>query len=497
MFESAELGQFVDKSTYQRDVTKLRSALLAAQRDLANSDLAVVIIIAGVAGAGKSETVNLLLEWLDARGIRTHSWRGPTDEETERPHLWRFWRDLPPRGRMGIFFGAWSTGPLHDFVFGQQDRAQLDHALDEEVALERMLHREQTLVVKFWLHLSESAQRKRLKKLQADPETRWQVTKQDRKQLKHYGRLRTAAEHVLRRTDTAEAPWSIVESTDKRFRNLTVARTLLTTLQQRLEQIRGQSPPPAPKPLALTPPTINVINRLDLTQALDPAEAKRQLRAASAELNRLTRYLRKARRSMSIVFEGPDAAGKGGAIRRLTSALDARDYQVISVAAPTDEERSHPYLWRFWRHLPRRGKVSIYDRSWYGRVLVERVEGFARVDEWQRAYEEINAFEEQLTDFGTIVMKFWLAISPEEQLQRFRDRQETPYKQYKITPEDWRNRAKWDAYEAAACDMIERTGSAAAPWILVEAENKDWARVKVMNAVIQHLQTAFARKHRG
>jgi polyphosphate kinase 2 (PPK2 family) len=195
---------------------------------------------------------------------------------------------------------------------------------------------------------------------------------------------------------------------------------------------------------------------------------------------------------MILVFEGADAAGKGGAIRRLTAALDARDYQVISVAAPTDEERAHPYLWRFWRHLPGTGKVTIYDRSWYGRVLVERVEGFATPEEWQRAYAEINAFEEQLTEFGTIVLKFWLTVSPEEQLRRFRDREETPYKQYKITEEDWRNRDRWDSYEAAACDMIEKTSTEQAPWTLVEANNKEWARVKVLHTVIRHVEQALA-----
>jgi polyphosphate kinase 2 (PPK2 family) len=166
---------------------------------------------------------------------------------------------------------------------------------------------------------------------------------------------------------------------------------------------------------------------------------------------------------------------------------------VHSVAAPTDEELAHPYLWRFWRALPRRGRITVYDRSWYGRVLVERIEGFCAPEEWQRAYAEINAFEQQLVEAGTLLCKFWLAISPEEQLQRFHDRKETPYKQYKLTEEDWRNRAKWDAYEAAACDMIERTSTDLAPWTLVEANDKNWARIKVMRTVCDRLQAAFER----
>jgi polyphosphate kinase 2 (PPK2 family) len=188
------------------------------------------------------------------------------------------------------------------------------------------------------------------------------------------------------------------------------------------------------------------------------------------------------------LVEGPDAAGKGGVIRRITQSMDARLYRLMSVAAPTDEERARPYLWRFWRALPRVGRSTIYDRSWYGRVLVERVEGFAAAEEWRRAYGEINAFEEQLAGAGTIIRKFWIALSADEQLKRFKDRQVTPYKQYKITEEDWRNRAKWGAYEAAACDMIERTSTEHAPWVLVEGNDKLWARVKVMKTVVEALE---------
>ena len=301
--------------------------------------------------------------------------------------------------------------------------------------------------------------------------------------------LGRVAGQLLSHTNTAEAPWVIVEARDARYRNLTVARTLLEKLRQRLDR---PSEPAFRKPeVDLKPASVNVLNRLDLSKKLDEPEYEKKLLKYQGKLARLSRRLYDERRSLILVFEGPDAAGKGGAIRRLTAAMDARDYRVISVAAPTDEERAHPYLWRFWRHLPRRGRLTIYDRSWYGRVLVERVEGFATPEEWQRAYAEINAFEEQLTEFGTIVLKFWLALSPEEQLRRFREREETPYKQYKLTEEDWRNRDRWDSYEAAACDMIEKTSTEAAPWTLVEANNKEWARVKVLSTVTRHLGKAL------
>jgi polyphosphate:AMP phosphotransferase len=486
MFEIAEVGNAIDKETYTREAPKIREGLLDAQRKLADANFSVIILVGGVEGAGKPEIVNLLLEWMDARGIQTHAFPEPSDEERERPPMWRFWRLLPPAGRIGIFFGSWYTRPIIDHTFGRIDRPAFDQAMDHIIDFERMLHNENTVILKFWLHLSKAEQKARFKKLRGDPRQRWRVSKRDRKFHKRYDEFRAVSEQACRRTNTDTAPWIIVEAADTRFRNLTVARTVLETLQSRLAQVTKQ--PPREKPVPVKPPAINIINRLDMSLALDPKDYDKQLPKYQGMLNRLTRKLHDERRSMILVFEGPDAAGKGGTIRRLTGAMDARDYQVISVAAPTEEERAHPYLWRFWRHLPRLGRVTIYDRSWYGRVLVERVEGFCNPTDWQRAYAEINAFEEQLTDFGVILMKFWLAVSPEEQLARFKDRQTTPYKQYKITEEDWRNRAKWDFYEAAACDMIEKTSVESAPWVLVEANNKEWARIKVLKTVVRRLK---------
>ena len=491
MFETAELGHEVDKTTYETEAAEVRAALLEAQRELAEADVSVVVIVTGVGGAGKSETVNLLLEWLDARGVQTHAMRKPSGEERKRPRMWRHWRELPPLGRMGIFFGAWYAQPILDRVFDRASGPELDQSLDRIVELEEMLDREGVLIVKFWLHLSKQAQEKRIKKLEADPRQRWRVIKRDWKLFRRYDAYRSVGEHVLRRTGGGEIPWTIVEGADKRYRHLTVARSLLEAIRSRLAGAKEAPCRAGSEPVHLKPPEVNVINSLDLEQTLEPSTYKEELLETQGELGLLTSKLRKEARSLILVFEGPDAAGKGGAIRRLTAAMDARDFQVITVAAPSDEERAHPYLWRFWRNLPPRGRVTIYDRSWYGRVLVERVEGFATPDQWQRAFGEINAFEEQLTESGTIVVKFWLAISPDEQLKRFKDRQATSYKQYKLTPEDWRNRDRWESYEAAACEMIEKTGTESAPWVLVEGNNKEWARVKVLKAVVGALKQAL------
>jgi polyphosphate:AMP phosphotransferase len=379
--------------------------------------------------------------------------------------------------------------PIVDRVFNRTGDGELDQALDRVVEFERMLGQEGTLVLKFWMHLSRKAQRTRLKELEEDPAQAWRVTKTDWKFFKKYDRFVKISERALRRTSTAEAPWHIVEAQNARYRHLTVARTLLAAVEERLQALETSRPldtrPDRPKPKP-----VNIIGRLDLTKTLSEDGYDEALAEWQAQIALYTRRLYEQRKSMVLVFEGPDAAGKGGAIRRLTGAMDARSYEVISIAAPTDEERARPYLWRFWRNLPRLGRVTIFDRSWYGRVLVERIEGFCAREDWQRAYAEINAFEEQIAEFGTILLKFWLAISPEEQLRRFKARETTPYKQYKLTEEDWRNREKWDAYVAAACDTVERTSTHDAPWVLVEANDKNYARIKVLKTVAQALEDA-------
>lgn len=491
MFEMAELGQRIDKRTYKDLAPVVRAALLEAQRRLAESNFSTVVIVDGMEGAGKSETVNLLLKWLDARGVTTHSVGKPTDEERDRPPQWRYWRRLPPAGHMAILFGAWDKSLIRDRAEGRISEEEFESALDRINQFEQMLAQERVLIVKLWLHLSKRAQRKRLKKLAKDPNQSWRVGKREWKQHRKYDDIRRAAEQYVRRTSTPASQWQLIDSGNDRYRNLTVAQKLLDALQSRLHRAAQEPPRPAPQPIDLTPPDASPLQALDLSQEVDKDDYEKELAELQGKLGRLTHSLHKERQSMILVFEGPDAAGKGGAIRRVIEAMDARDYKVISVGAPTDEERAHPYLWRFWRRLPRLGKATIYDRSWYGRVLVERVEGLATEDEWQRAYGEINDFERQLADFGMIVQKFWLQISPDEQLDRFRERHETPYKQYKLTPEDWRNRARWDSYQAAACDMIARTSTADAPWTLVEAEDKRFARLKVLRTIVKRLQGAL------
>ncbi len=491
MFESAELGHKIDKDDYKREVPALREGLLDAQYELLDKKpFALIIVIGGVDGAGKGETVNVLNAWMDARHIQSHALDRETDEERARPPMYRFWRHLPPKGKTGIFFGSWYTTPIHQAASGAWKNAELDQSTEEIKRFERMLANEGALLLKFWFHLSKDEQKKRLEKLEKRARTRWRVTKTDWDNFARYDKYRRISERVLRLTDAAEAPWVVVEGVDERYRTLTVARTVHDSLKKKLAE--APHPPHSHAAPVVQPiDERNVLRELELDKKLDKADYRTELERLQRKLNLLTRSPRFSRISVVAAFEGSDAAGKGGAIRRVIGALDAREYRVTPIAAPSEEERAQPYLWRFWRHLPKAGKIQIFDRSWYGRVLVERVEQLCPPDDWLRAYSEINDFEEQMVRRGTVLVKFWLQVSKEEQLARFKAREETGFKRFKITDEDWRNRDKWEAYEHAACDMFDRTSTEIAPWTLVEANDKRYARVKILREICDRIEEAL------
>lgn len=496
MFEAAELNQTLSPEKYGAELPDLRSRLLQAHFELRGQKFPVIVIVSGADGAGKGELVHRLNEWLDPRGVETHAFWDQSDEERERPPYWRFWRAMPGRGRVGILFGSWYTAPIIQRVFGQTKGSQLDAELDRIASFEQMLADDGAVILKLWLHLPKKAQKKRLKKLAKDG----RIAPDDWKHFKLYDRFTKISERALRRTDTSHAPWHVIEATDRRFREFTAGRLLLDALQTRLaaaaKAAAGKSAKPArvktvPPLRRLARHEQSILDHVDLRQKLTDAEYERQLTKWQGELTKLAWQARDKKISAVLVFEGWDAAGKGSAIRRVTQAIDPRLYRVVGIAAPTDEERAQHYLWRFWRHLPRAGFMTIFDRSWYGRLLVERVEKFARPDEWGRAYREINEFEEQLARHGIVVAKFWLQVSPEEQLRRFKERQTIAYKQYKITDEDWRNRKQWDDYKGAVDDMIAQCSTEVAPWTLVAANDKNFARIQILKTVVQRLRAAL------
>lgn len=493
MFEAAELGHKIDKETYKAQMPALRQALLEAQYELKEKHhFAVVVLINGVDGAGKGETVNLLNAWMDPRLIDTHAFGEMGSDEASHPAMWRFWRALPGKGRIGILFGSWYTQPILEQVNGTAD-AQAMRAHAEDInRFEAMLAADGVLLLKFWFHLGKAQQKARLQALEKDPLTRWRVGEQDWEHFKLYDEFRAVSESVLMHTSTGAAPWVVVDGEDERYRSLTVGKLLLEAVRKRLDQGVQAVPHSVAPPLMAPIDGVRVLDRLQLDQAMSKADYEVALAQWQARLNALSRDPRLKQHGVVVVFEGNDAAGKGGAIRRVTGALDARHYHIIPVAAPTEEALAQPYLWRFWRHVPKRGKFAMFDRSWYGRVLVERVEGYAAETDWMRAYGEINAFEQELHDSGLVVIKFWLAIDADEQLKRFKAREETGFKRFKITDEDWRNREKWDAYREAVHDMVERTSTHTAPWILVEANNKYHARIKILRSLCEAIEARLA-----
>ncbi len=491
MLESAEVGHKVGKATFAREETRLREALLVEQYELgAHTRGPVLVLISGLEGGGRGETANKLNEWMDPRFIRTTAYGTGAPEEEARPLAWRYWRALPPRGLIGIFMNAWYRRLANSFVQRELDQSEFSAKLQNIRQFEQMLTDEGIVLLKFWIHLSKEGQKQRLLDLKSDPKTAWRVTSVDKRGLRHYNRYHNVWEQILRETSIGAAPWYVVEGTDSNYRNLTVGKILLGALTR-----VNAGAKPAPRALVAPAPSVigNValIRGLDLTQKLDEKSYDRDLAKWQARLASLTQRKEFRHRSLILAFEGSDAAGKGGAIRRVTLSFDAHQFVVVPIAAPTEEERAQPFLWRFWRHVPAQGGITIFDRTWYGRVLVERVEKYCSDSDWMRAYDEINQFEEQLVQAGVVICKFWLQISKEEQLKRFNARKRTAFKRFKITQDDWRNRKKWHAYEQAVADMVDRTSSELAPWTLVEAEDKHFARVKILRTIARQLERAL------
>ncbi len=496
MFEIAELGQTVANGEFKKRQLELRTRLLTLQYRLHESaEFPVLIDLAGVDGAGKGTTINMLNKWMDPRLLRTTGYLAPTEEEQGRPRFWRYWRDLPPKGRIGLFLTGRYSRPLMDFVTGRISELEFDDALSQIVRFETALVEDGALVLKFWMHLGKEQQKERLEALSADPEQSYRVRDLDWENRERYQDFIRAAEKIVTRTSRGGAPWNIVEGVDENYRHLRVGEIIAEELSRHLDRNGGDETEDVSRPGSFDgeatpeqlPPT--VFDKLDLTKSVPKKAYRKQLTHAQSRLGELGRKAYEQGQSTVLVFEGPDASGKGGAIRRTVWSLDARAYRVHQFAAPTEHERRFHYLWRFWNRLPSAGHVSVFDRSWYGRVLVERVEGFASEDEWRRAYNEINNFESQIVSHGTILIKFWIHVSEAEQLRRFEKRRDSAFKHWKLTEEDWRNRDQFQTYEQMGNDIVQYTSTIDAPWILVEGDNKNHARLKVIQTFIDHLES--------
>lgn len=490
MFEEAESDPKLPDEQAHRIIPVLRTRLLNAQYDhLKKQDRALLILVGGIDGAGKGDTINLLNEWMDPRHIRTMAFAPVTKSERVYPPTYRFWCALPAKGQTGIVFGSGYAPLLVEAAKKRPDARKLEEMILTARRYEADLVANGVQVIKLWFHLSRDAQLERTRKLLENPSTAWKVGPYDRKVHRHFARLRDAAHRIIEATDSPHSPWSIIPAADENMRNVRTGQAVLQALKRRSIKVPVlHDPAEAPR----LSHKHDHLKSIDHTVTMPKEEYEEQMLHWQ---NRLAIAVRDKKfvkhHALILAFEGADAAGKGGTIRRITRALDARQYKISPIAAPRPFELNRPYLWRFWREVPRLGRIAIFDRSWYGRVLVERVEKLIPRPVWQRAYTEINAFEHQLTSHGIILLKFWLAITEEEQLKRFKEREQSPFKQFKITEEDWRNRNKWKEYAAATNDMLTYTQTDDAPWHVVSSTDKRHARVHVIKQVTLAVEAAI------
>lgn len=474
------------KAKYKNQVTDLRLQLLQLQFKIRTQSHPVIVVIAGDDRTGRHDVINELSQWMDARFIRTNAYGTSDKLDEQKPFFWRYWRDLPAAGQVGIYVREWTSTTIVQYLNGDISDKKLKRRTKNIRDFEKMLADDGALMLKFWLHLSKDAHRARLNDTKKTP----LFDPKDKLTLKNYKKSVAVFEQMLRGTHRDHAPWHIVNGEDPLQRNIEVGQIIAQEMQQWLER---------EKPIAqnieplLPAEATHHLDRIDLTAKLKKSDYEEALERCSLKLYELVKQAHEQGQAIVAVFEGVDAAGKGGAIRRIASALDVGLYRIVPIAKPSDEDNAHHYLWRFWKQVPANGLMTIFDRSWYGRVLVERVEKFASESEWQRSYDEINHFEEQLDSHGIIVLKFWLHIDQAEQLQRFKAREQTPHKLHKITEEDYRNREKWPQYDGAIHDMLEKTSTSYAPWHVIPARDKRYARIAVFEAFIGALEKRLTK----
>lgn len=516
MLEKVDLTKKISKEEYKEKMPQLESKLGRLQRECKALGIPVLIVFEGFGAAGKGLQIGHLIQSMDPRGFEVHPVKNETEEERMHPFMWRFWTKTPARGRIAIFDGSWYRKVLIDRFEKRTKAKDLPAAFHSINSFEQQLADDGNLIIKLFLDIDKKEQKKRFDKLAKNKETAWRVSQGDRERNAHYEEYAALMEDMLFKTDTDYAPWTIVESMDRRFATLKIYTTVIKAMAEQIEKVQQQNIAKTVEKgdkaeaerdvrekenggdeieeiareadAQMKDLQVSILSKADLSLSYTREEYKEKLDKLQKKMEKLHGELYRRRIPVVLGFEGWDAGGKGGAIKRLTAKMDARGYVVHPTASPNDIEKAHHYLWRFWRAMPKDGHVAIFDRTWYGRVMVERIEGFCTTEEWKRAYKEINDMEKDLYNAGAIVIKFWMHIDKDEQERRFKERQDNPEKQWKITDEDWRNREKWDQYEDAVNEMLMRTSTDYAPWVVVEGNSKYYARVKVLQTVVDAIE---------
>ena len=502
MLEKLDLTKRLSKTEYKEKMMELEPKLGQLQRECKEYNIPVMIAFEGYGAAGKGVQIGELIQAMDPRGFEVFAVKTETEEERMHPFLWRFWTKMPAKGRIAIYDSSWYRKVLVERYEKRTKKKDLPNSFQSICSFEQQLADDGMSVIKIFLVINKKEQKKRFEKLLSSEETAWRVSKGDINRNKNFEKYEKMNEEMLARTDTDYAPWNIVEATDRRFATVKIYSIVIQALSQHIEQAKARQEDQNVKVYTADDLKTmagdegqkdkklaeSILAKTDLNLTYTREEYKLRLNKLQSKIQKLHGELYRRRIPVILGFEGWDAGGKGGAVKRLTEKMDPRGYTVHPTASPNDIERAHHYLWRFWTAMPKAGHVAIFDRTWYGRVMVERIEGFCSKKEWQRAYKEINDMEQDLVDSGAVVLKFWMQIDKDEQERRFKERQENPEKQWKITEEDWRNREKWDKYEEAVDEMLIRTSTAKAPWIVIEGNCKYYARIKVLEAVVKAIE---------
>ena len=493
------LKDYVKTKKPEKDILKLRlheerDRLAGYQMKIKEKKLPVMVIFEGWDAAGKGSVVGQIIKNIDPRFFRVATMdKAPSEDERRYPFLYRYLVEIPEAGKFRFFDTCWMKEVTDGVIHGQLKEEEYKARVRSIVTTERQLTDNGYLIMKFFFHISKKEQKSRLDELQKDKNTSWRVNEEDLWQNRHYEECMDVFDRYLEDTNLAAAPWYLIDASadDHKWAELQV----LQYLNQGIDTALKNSALAVPiRQNTFRLKQMPLLADIPLDKKVSDAKYERDLKKLQDELKDLHNELYRKKIPVIIAYEGWDAAGKGGNIKRIAGALDPRGYIVHPIASPEPHEKARFYLWRFWNRLPKTGHIAIFDRTWYGRVMVERLEGFCSENDWQRAYNEINEFEKELSDWGAVVIKFWVQIDSDTQLERFTDRQNTPEKQWKITDEDWRNREKWDLYEEAINEMLQKTNTSFAPWYVLESVDKKYARLKALKVVVERLRKACDKK---
>ncbi len=481
------------KANQKNQLKELAIRLGVVQREARELEIPALVMIEGLDASEKGLLLNQVLLEIDARSYNIYSTHASHKELRAYPLLWRFWNNTPSRGLIQFYdrgpyylvLDAWAEGKLRE--------EELETYWEHIRAFERQLSDDGVEIIKIFLTVPKKEQALRFKKLEENSKTAWRVTAKDWRRHRQYKPYMEKVEEMILATESPRYRWKRIDTQDIREATIELYLTIIESLESAIERANAKNSEPDVTQLWIPYKGRDLLSDVKFKAPMDRAEYKQTLKLRQERIHEIVHEIHSSKIPVVMVYCGWDAAGKGGCIKRLVQGIDPRAYRVTPIGVPTQDELNQHYLWRFWKQIPKRGRIEIFDRSWYGRVLVERVEGLCSNEEWQRAYREINEMEAQLADYGTLVIKFWLHIDKDIQKERFEARMANPLKRWKITDEDWRNRKKWDFYAEAVNEMIMKTDKPHAPWNIVSSACKMRARIKTIDITIKRMEQALKK----